>query len=94
MKKKSVFSQVLIIAIVILVCIVITVTAALIIGSSEKEFFNFKSLNISNMIPVIIIGGFVCCVISGILILFLARNIFAESISKNSNSDKDGGKEK
>ena len=94
MKKKSVFSKVLAIAVVIVICVVITVIAALIVGSAETELFDFGNLNISNMIPIIIIGGFVCCVTVGILVLFLGRDIFTEIISKNSNSDKNGGKDK
>ena len=94
MKKKSVFSKVLTIFIFIMVCLAITVAVALIMGSTETELFDFKNLNISNVIPVIFIGGFVCSITVGILVLFLGRDIYTEFISKKSNSDKSGGNEK
>ena len=96
MENKWVINVLLVIImiLVIVACIVITAVAALAIGSAETELFDFGSLNISNMIPVFIIGGFICCVTVGILVLFLGRDIYAEIISKNSNSDKNGGNEK
>ncbi len=95
MKNKSFFSQIILLIILSLVCIVLTVGIALFVGSSDTTFFDWRNLNFSNMIPVLIFGGFISCVVVGITVLFVARSIFLKvkdyfiETSKN-----DGGNEK
>ena len=92
MKKKSLFSKILIIVIVAVVCLVLTLTVALLLGSSQTDIFDLTNLNISNMLPVILIGGFITCLVIGILILFLAKDV-TEKI-KNYLFNNNGGNEK
>ncbi len=76
MKKKSTFTQIMILVAIACMCIVTTVSLALLAGSLNITLFDWKNLNFSNMIPVLIIGGFLTCVIVGIAILFFSRSIF------------------
>ena len=76
MKKKSIFSLIMTVVIVALVCITLTVVIALAVGNTESDIFDFSELNWSNVLPVIIIGGFISCVIVGIFVLFVSRDIF------------------
>lgn len=95
MKKKSVFSQIIILIIVALICIVLTVTIALLAGSANTDFFHFSNLNFSNMIPIIIIGGFISCVVVGIIVLVVSKNIFfkaKDEIKNYFSENNDGGK--
>lgn len=88
MKKKSVFGGVLLLIIISLVCIVLTVSVALLAGSANAELFNFENLNLSNMIPVLIIGGIVSCFIIGIAVLFVGRTVFFKVKDYFSETDK------
>lgn len=93
MKSKSIFSKIMTIIVVALICLILTVVTALLLGSVNTDIFDFSNLNISNMLPVLIIGGFISCVAVGILVLFLAKEIFAKA--KNEIFTKDnGGNEK
>ncbi len=76
MKNKSFFSQIILIVIIALVCFMITVGLALLMGSVDANVFNFKDLNFANMIPVLIIGGFISCVIIGISVMLLSKTVF------------------
>lgn len=76
MKNKSAFSQIMILVIVLLVCIILTVGIALLVGSYNATIFDFRNLNFANMIPVLVIGGFVTCVAVGITVLFVSRALF------------------
>lgn len=76
MKKKSFFSQIILLIILSLFCVVLTVGIALFVGSCNTTFFDFQNLNFANMIPVLIIGGFISCVVVGITVLFVARSVF------------------
>ena len=76
MKNKSFFSQIMILIILSLICIILTVGVALLAGSYNATFFDFKNLNFANMIPVLIFGGFISCVVVGITVLFVARSVF------------------
>lgn len=58
------------------VCLLLTVAAAFLVGSLNTELFDFENLNFSNMLPVLIAGGFISCVIVGICFLFVARSAF------------------
>ena len=92
MKNKSFFTQVIILIIVSLVCLVLTVGVALFVGSFNTDFFDFRHLNFANMIPVLILGGFISCVVVGITGLFVARSVFLKI--KKFLSDNDGGDKK
>ncbi len=76
MKKKSVFSQIIFLIILALVCFVITVGIAIFIGTFETTFFNFKNLNFSNTVPVLIIGGFISYLIIGISVIWISKEVF------------------
>ncbi len=62
-----------------IVCLLLTVSAAFLVGSLNTELFDFKNLNLSNMLPVLLIGGFISCVLVGICFLFVARNVFLKA---------------
>ncbi len=78
-----------------LVCVILTVGIALFVGSYNTTLFDFQNLNFANMIPVLILGGFISCVIVGITVLFVARSVFLKVkdyfVKTNEN---DGGNEK
>lgn len=95
MKNKSVFSQIIILIIVAVLCIVLTATIALLAGSVNTDILDLSNLNISNMIPVIIIGGFISCVVIGIIVLVVSKNIFfkaKDEIKNYFSENEDGGK--
>lgn len=76
MSKKSIFSKIIIIIVVALICLVLTLSMAFLVGSVNVDIFDFSNLNFSNMLPIIVIGGFISCIIIGILIIFLAKDVF------------------
>ena len=90
MKNKSLFSQTIFIIILAVVCLLLTVGTAFLVGSLNAELFDFKNMNFSNMIPVLLIGGFISCVIVGICVLFVARTAFfkAKDFLKETNKEK------
>lgn len=88
--KDTLFSKIIILAIVVMACIVITLTATLAIGSLDSNIFDFSNLNLYNAVPVLIIGGIISCFVIGIGVLFLSRNIFYKF--KNYFFEEDGGK--
>lgn len=57
-------------------CFVITVVAVFFVGSIGATLFDFRNLNIANMIPVLLIGGFISCVIIAIAVLLVFRSAF------------------
>ena len=76
MKKKSVFSGILLLIIISLICITATVSLALLAGSADTVLFNLENLNFSNMIPVLIVCGIISCFVIGIAMLFVGRTAF------------------
>ena len=76
MKNKSFFSQIILLIILSLVCVILTVGIALFVGSYNTTLFDFQNLNFANMIPVLVLGGFISCVVVGITVLFVARSVF------------------
>ena len=94
MKNKSTFSQVILVIIVAVLCIVATVTVALLAGSADSVLFDIRNLNIANMLPVLLIGGFLTCVIVGIAVLCVSRTIFFKVKDVLKEYMNDGGKEK
>lgn len=79
--------------IVALICLTLTIVIALLFGSSSTDIFDFSDLNISNMLPVILIGGFISCVLVGILVIFLAKDVFVK-IKDEFFKKENGGNEK
>lgn len=92
MKNKTVFSKIMTVIVVALICLVLTVTLALLFGSINTNIFDFSNLNISNMLPVFIIGGFISCVVVGILIILLAKDIFVKVKDEIFTKDNGGNK--
>ena len=76
MKKKYVFSGILLLILIVLACLITTIAVALLAGATDMNLFDFSNLNFSNMIPVLIVGGILSCFIIGIAFLFLGRTIF------------------
>ena len=79
--------------VIALICLILTITVALLFGSSSTDFFDFSNLNISNMLPIIIVGGFISCVIVGLLVIILAKDIFVK-IKNEFFKEDNGGNEK
>ncbi len=95
MKNKSVFSQIILLVILSLICVVLTVGIALFAGSYNTTIFDFSNLNFTNMIPVLIFGGFISCVVVGVTVLFVAKAVFLKV--KNyltETNENDGGNKK
>lgn len=76
MKTNSLFFQIILLVVLTFVCIITTFTVALLAGSVETSIFDFKSLNISNMIPVFIFGGLITVFTILITLLFTSRTLF------------------
>ena len=97
MKNNSLFSQTITLIILAVVCLLFTVAIAVLVGSLNVELFDFKNMNFSNMIPVLIIGCFISCVFIGICFLFVARTAFfkaKEFLEDNQKNNKKGDSEK
>lgn len=92
LKKKSFFSQIMLLIILSVICVSLTAGIALFAGSFSTTLFDFKNLNFSNMVPVLILGGFISCVVVGITALFIARSVFLKI--KDYLSDDNGGDKK
>ena len=93
MKNKSLFVQIISLIILAVICVLVTVGIAILVGSLNANLFDFKNLNFSNMIPVLLIGIFITCVIVGICILFVARTAFfkAKNYLKEKETHKENG---
>lgn len=94
MKNKSFFTQIILLIVLSIICIVLTVGIALFAGSIDVTLLDFKNLNLANVIPVLLIGGFISCVIIGIVVLFIARSIFFKVKEYLAETNDNGGKEK
>ena len=95
MKNKSLFTQTILVILLAVICLFSTVCIAFLAGSLNAEIFDFKNLNFSNMIPVLLIGGFISCVIVGICLLFVGRSAFIKVKDYfNENNKENGGTEK
>ena len=93
MKNKTLFYRIISLIIVAIVCLLLTITVAVLAGSLNVELFDFSNLNFSNMLPVLIIGAFISCVIVGICFLFVARTAFFKAksfLEENQNNNKKG----
>lgn len=76
MQNKSIFTQVIILIVVSVVCVLLTLALAILFGSIETTLFDLQNLNIVNMLPVLLIGGFLSCVVIGITVLVVSKNSF------------------
>ncbi len=76
MKNKSVFSKIILLVVLSLACILVTFVIALLAGSWNTTIFDFRNLNFANMVPVLIIGGIISCILIGVTVLFVSRAIF------------------
>ena len=97
MKNKSLFIQIVSLIILAVICLLITVAVAFLLGSLNTDIFDFENLNFSNMIPVLIIGGFISCVLVGICFLFVARTAFfkvKDYLEENETKKEKGETEK
>ncbi len=97
MKNKSLFTQVILIIVLCVFCIVATVGISLLAGAIDTDLFNFKNLNFANMIPVLLIGIFISCVIVGISVLFVGKTAFLQVYDyfkeKENNKNNGGNKQ-
>ena len=94
MSNKPIFTKIMLVIVVALVCLVLTVLMAFLFGSIDADIFDFSNLNISNMWPVIVVGGFISCVIVGLLVLVLAKDVFIKVKDFLFESKNDRGNEK
>jgi len=92
MKNRSVFSKIIVLIILSVLCVALTLFAAFFVGSIDSTLFDFKNLNFSNMIPVLLIGGFITFVIITISVLFVSKSVFLKV--KNYIFENKGDKEK
>ncbi len=70
------FTRVILLIVLAIVCLLITVGIALMAGSVQTTVFDFSTLNLANVIPVLLIGVFISSVIVGIAVLFFGRTAF------------------
>ena len=94
MKKKSLFSYILLLIIISAIGIALTIGLAVFIGAFDKSVIDFGNLNISNVITVLVIGGFITCVAIGITVLFTAKTMFfkvKDFLSEQNENNKNGG---
>lgn len=94
MSKKPIFTKIMIIIAVALICLVLTVLTAFLFGSINTDIFDFSNLNFSNMLPIIIIGGFISCVTIGILVIILAKDILIKIKNYYLETKDNGGNKK
>ena len=88
MKNRSLFKLVVIVVLVAVICFVVTLLAALVAGALDAELLNFENLNLSNVLVVLLIGGFISSAVIGLSFLFLTRtayNKFREYLNENNN---------
>ena len=76
MKNKSLFKQILLLVIIAFVCVTLTLLIALLVGSIDTPIFDFRNLNIANMIPIFIFGGIITCFAIAIAFLFTSKTLF------------------
>ena len=76
MKNTSLFMQLLLLITLMFIGITLTVSVALLAGSIETSIFDFRNLNIANMIPVFIFGGLITLFTAVVVLLFTSRTLF------------------
>ena len=92
MKEKSLFSKIILLIVLAVICLLITVSIALLFGAIDSTLIDFKNLNFANMIPVLLIGVFLSCVIVGLAVMFVARTAFfkVKDYLKENNQNNGG----
>ena len=92
MQNKSLFKQTILVILLAVFCLMLTVGGALLAGALNADLFDFTNLNFSNMIPILLIGGFISCFIVGICVLFVGRTAFlkAKDFLKENNKENGG----
>ncbi len=93
MKEKSFFSQIVFLIILAFVCFLITIGLAVFAGSYSTTLFNFSNFNFVNMIPILLIGMFISCIVIGIAVLYASKSVFTK-ITEYFKDNKIGGNEK
>ncbi len=91
MKDKSLFMKIILLILLGVGCIVCTVGLSILFGAIDTTLFDFSKLNYSNMIPVLIVGVFISCVIMGIAILFVGKTAFLQFRDYLKNNQKNNG---
>ena len=91
MHNKSLFAQIIFVIIIAVLCLLLTVGVSLLAGSLNAELFDFQNMNFSNMIPVLLICGFISCVIVGICVLFVARTALTKAKDYFQETNKENG---
>ena len=94
MKNKSLFSQIIFVIIVAVICLLVTIGVSLLVGSLNVDLFSFRNLNLSNMIPTLLICGFISCIIVGICILFVIRSVWVKTKDYFNENNKEKGENK
>ena len=95
MKNKSLFSQIITVVVLIVICVFLTLFITLLAGSLNVDLFDFRHLNYSNVIPVLIICIFLSCVAITVSILFLSRTAILKAKEfLNENNENNGGTKK
>lgn len=91
MKNGSMFTRVILLIVLAIVCLIMTVGAALIAGSVRTTIFDFSTLNVANLLPVLLVGGFISSIVVGISVLFFARTAFYKWKDYINKTNKSGG---
>lgn len=91
LKNKSVFSKIMLLVILCVVCIILTIGVALFAGSYSTTLFDFSNLNFANMIPVLMLGGFISFVIIVIAVIYVSRSIFIKVKDNFINTKENNG---
>ena len=91
MNRSPIFSRLIMLLIVGFLCIGLTVALAIWAGTCGDILPDPEALNWGNILLVGIIGGLLCCLIIGIMLLFLGKNLIAGIKDYLSKTDKNGG---
>ncbi len=94
MKSKSLFMQILFVIILAVICLLLTLGISFLAGSLNVDLFDFENLNFSNMIPILLLCGFISCVVVGICVLFVIRTALVKTKEYLKNSDDEKGETK
>ncbi len=89
MKKENLWTKMIVLVLVIFFCLFMTLALAFLAGSVEEPLFDFGNLNFSNMIPVLIIGGLMSCMILSVCFLLFSKSFsgkIREFLAKDSDN--------
>lgn len=93
LKKENLWTKMILLVLIIFLCLFLTLALAFLAGSIEKPLFDLRNLNIGNMIPVLILGGLMSCMVLSICFLLFSKS-FSVKIKElwEQNSDKKDNK--